>query len=236
MIRALQNEGRLEVLSRPQILTADNQEATINIGQRVPFVTDSRLTPQGDTINQFTYQDVGVILKVTPRISPDGYVKMDLSPSISDLSSSKVDISKGVSVPIINQRTATTAVTVKSGQSVLLGGLIGTVDDIRTKKVPVLGDIPGLGLLFQSKTKSKARKELLIVLTPQVLLKGVGEGTTLDAGAFTEKELNASDLKDQIKRDRLQHRILDPIYPQGTVTNPPPAGSKTIGKKKARGS
>lgn len=222
MIRALQNEGRLEVLSRPQILTADNQEANINIGQRVPLVTDSRVTAQGDTINQFTYENVGVILRVTPRISPDGYVKMDLAPSISDLSSSKVDISKGVSVPIINQRTATTAVTVKSGQSVLLGGLIGTVDDVRTKKVPVLGDIPGLGVLFRSKSKSNARKELLIVLTPQVLLKGTGEGRTLDAGDFTHQELLQSDMREQIQRDRLQRRILDPLYPEDPATNSTP--------------
>jgi type II secretory pathway component GspD/PulD (secretin) len=232
MIRALQNDGRLEVLSRPQILTADNQEATINIGQKVPFVTDSRVTAQGDTINQFTYQDVGVILRVTPRISPDGYVKMDLAPSISDLSSSKVDISKGVSVPIINQRTATTAVTVKSGESVLLGGLIGTADDVRTRKVPVLGDIPGLGALFRSRTKSKDRKELLIVLTPQVLLKGAGEGKVIDASSFTDQELQQSDLKDQLGRDRLQNRLLNPLFPQGLATNAPPANTKD--KKKRR--
>jgi type II secretion system protein D len=234
LIRALQNEGRLEVLSRPQILTADNQEATINIGQRVPLITDSRITDQGDTINQFTYENIGVILRVTPRISPDGYVKMDLAPSISDLSSSKVDISKGVSVPVINQRTATTAVTVKSGQSVLLGGLIGTVDDVRTKKVPVLGDIPGLGFFFRSKSKSNVRKELLIVLTPQVLLKGSGEGTTLEAGKFTEQELLQSDIRDQIQRDRLQRRILDPIYPPGTITNNVPDPNSSPDSKKKR--
>ncbi len=232
MLRALQNEGRLEVLSRPQILTADNQEATINIGQRVPMVTDSRVTAQGDTINQFTYQDVGVILRVTPRISPDGFVKMDLSPSISDLSSSKIDISKGVSIPIVNQRTATTAITVKSGQSVLLGGLIGTADDVRTKKVPWLGDIPGLGALFRSRTKARDRKELLIVLTPQVLIKGTGEGTTIEAGAFTQQELQASDIKNQIDRDDLRSRILDPIYPPDRSTNA--AGTTTIPAEKRK--
>ncbi len=213
LLRALQNDGRLEVLSRPQILTADNQEATINIGQRVPFVTSNQLTPQGGTVNSFIYQNVGVILQVTPRISPDGYVKMDLAPSISDLSSSTVDISPGVKVPIVNQRTATTAVTVKSGESVLIGGLIGTIDDVRTKKVPLLGDIPGLGALFRSRSNAKTRKELLIVLTPQILLKGSGEGKGMDAKVFTDQELKASDLKNQLHRDPLQRRLIEQIYP-----------------------
>lgn len=220
LVRALQNEGRLEVLSRPQILTADNQEATINIGQSVPVVQSTQVTPQGGTVSAIEYRDVGVILTVTPRISPDGYVKMDVAPSISDLSSSKVTISKGEDLPIINQRTATTTVTVKSGQSVLIGGLIGTIDDMRTKKVPVLGDIPGLGALFRSKSKGQTRKELLVVLTPQILLKGEGEGTTLDAQTFTDRELRESTIQGELRRDPLQRRVLDPLLPPETIETP----------------
>ncbi|NMD20986.1 MAG: hypothetical protein GYA76_12125, partial [Verrucomicrobia bacterium] len=222
LVRALQNQGRLEVLSRPQILTADNQEATINIGQSVPVVQSTQVTPQGGTVSAIEYRDVGVMLTVTPRISPDGYVKMDVAPSISDLSSSKVTISKGEDLPIINQRTATTTVTVKSGQSVLIGGLIGTIDDERTKKVPLLGDIPGLGVLFRSKSKGQTRKELLVVLTPQILLKGEGEGRSFDAQTFTEEELRGSTIQGEFQRDPLQRRVLDPLLPPKTLESQTP--------------
>lgn len=222
LVRALQNQGRLEVLSRPQILTADNQEATINIGQSVPVVQSTQVTPQGGTVSAIEYRDVGVMLTVTPRISPDGYVKMDVAPSISDLSSSKVTISKGEDLPIINQRTATTTVTVKSGQSVLIGGLIGTIDDERTKKVPLLGDIPGLGALFRSKSKGQTRKELLVVLTPQILLKGEGEGRSVDAQAFTEEELRGSTIQGEFQRDPLQRRVLNPLLPSKTLETQTP--------------
>ncbi|MBM3880364.1 MAG: hypothetical protein FJ387_11715 [Verrucomicrobia bacterium] len=235
LLRALENEGRLEVLSRPQILTADNQEATINIGQRVPLVTDSRVTERGDTINQFTYEDIGVTLRVVPRISPDGYVKMDVEPRVSNLSSSTIDISKDVSIPVINQRTATTTVTVKSGESILIGGLIGTSDDARTKKVPLLGDIPGLGALFRSRTKAQDRKELLVILTPQILIKGEGDGQSVDARTFTEQELQQSDLRNQMQRDALQKRILDPIYPaEPELEGQPQAAPTATPRKPAR--
>ncbi|MCP5526398.1 MAG: hypothetical protein H7A47_06270 [Verrucomicrobiales bacterium] len=226
LLRALRVDGRLEILSRPQILTADNQEATINIGQRVPIITSANTTPQGGQNNQFQYEDVGVILNVTPRISPDGFVKMDVGPTISALSSANVEVNPGVSVPIINQRTATTTVTVQSGQSVLIGGLISTLDDQRAKKVPFLGDIPGLGLLFRSKTSIQDRKELLIVLTPQILTKGDGVGSQLDPKIYTDEELRKSTLRDQIKRDPLQMRLLEELYPEGlegSRTNAPNA-------------
>src|SRR6185369_12667717 len=109
LLRALEADGRLEVLSRPQILTADNQKATINVGQRVPLVTDSRVSGQSDNpvvINSYKYEDVGVILTVTPKISPDGFVKMEIEPTVSQISSSQVEVSPGVNVPIIAQRKA----------------------------------------------------------------------------------------------------------------------------------
>jgi type II secretory pathway component GspD/PulD (secretin) len=214
LFRALQSEGRLQVLSRPQILTADNQPANINIGQKVPTVTDSRVTQYGDSINSFAYQDVGVTLKVTPRISPDGFVKMDINPMISQLSSALVQISKGFSVPIINQRSATTTVSVQSGQSILIGGLIGTTDDATTKRMPFLGKIPILGALFRSSQKATTRTELLILLTPQVLVKGEEQGTTKNALSTTREQLDRSAIRGQFNTDPLQRQILEPLYPE----------------------
>ncbi len=224
LIRALQNEGRLEVLSRPQILTADNQEASINIGQRIPTIDTSRASNISDTtVTAVRYENVGVLLTVTPRISPDNFVKMDISTTNSQVSSSTVQLGKDMNLPIINERRATTTVTVQSGQSILIGGLISTTNDKRTRKLPVLGDIPGLGYLFRSKKTITERRELLILLTPQIMLKGADMlGKTFDAKTVTDEQLRNSTIKDEIKRDKLQRMILDPILPL-PITNAPPA-------------
>ena len=186
LLRALRTDGRLEVLSRPQIVTADNKPATINIGQRIPLITDSRVTPQGDTINSFRYEDVGVNLTVTPKISPDGFVKMELGTTNSALSSSTVEINSSAVVPIINQRRANTTVSVQSGQTIIIGGLISTTDDKRVKKMPVLGDIPYVGALFRSTKSTRERKELLIFLTPLVLANNQDKVPLEDAQKVTQ--------------------------------------------------
>lgn len=220
LIRALQNDGRLEVLSRPQILTADNKPANINVGQRVPIITGSQVTPLGGSANTIEYQDVGVNLQVTPRIGADGAVRMEISTTNSDLSTSTINLpasgsSSGLSLPIINERRATTSVSVQSGQSIIIGGLIQNAEDNRIKKVPYLGDIPGLGALFRSKHRITTRKELLILLTPQVLLSGTDRGKVDDIYDVTRKQLEGSTLKDEIRRDPFRDRLLEPLFPGG---------------------
>jgi len=226
LLRALQNDGRLEVLTRPQILTADNKPASINIGQRIPLITDSRTTPQNDTINSFKYEDVGVNLTVTPRISSDGFVSIEVGTTNSSLSSSTVEINKNATVPIINSRRANTTVNVQSGQTVVIGGLIAAGDDTRTKKVPILGDVPGLGFLFRARTTQKDRKELLIMLTPQVLVHGKRVPEEMTIEAFSQQEMRQSGIKDTFRRDDLQKKLLDPFFPERKLTpeemNPDP--------------
>jgi general secretion pathway protein D len=209
------------VLSRPQILTADNQMATIKVGQQVPVITGSQVISQtGNSVNTFAYQDVGVTLTVTPRISPDGFVKMDVAPQITQLSSSTIAVSEGLSMPIINQRVATTAVSVQSGQSILIGGLIGTVDDATTKRVPVLGRIPLLGAFFRSNTRASSRTELLIVLTPQILVNTQDPGTTRPTLSVTREQLDRSSIRGNFKSDPLQDQILEPLYPDWSTNSP----------------
>jgi len=219
LIRALQSQGRLQVLSRPQLLTADNQPATINIGKRVPIITDTRYDQYGNTINSFRYEDVGVNLAVTPKISPDGFVRIEVGTTNSDLSSQTVDIStvkgQSVNLPVINQRRANTTVTVRSGQTVIIGGLINTSDDIQIKKVPLLGDLPGLGALFRSRNKITERRELLIFLTPQVLL------SSESLEAFKHQETQTSLIKDRKRPDAIEQRLLDPIFRPATTNQAP---------------
>ena len=204
-LRALQEQGRLEVLSRPQILAADNQNARINVGQRVPFITYSRITEEGTTLNTIAYEDVGIILDVTPRISPDGFVKLQVKPEISSLSDSRVQISEGVNAIIVNTRTAETTVNVQDGHTIIIGGLITTVDNDREQKVPLLGDIPLLGALFRAKHLVKERTELLIILTPTVLRN------VPDADATTTDELNRLNLLRGMTRDKEKGELIDPM-------------------------
>ena len=148
-LRALQSQGRLEVLSRPQILASDNQQAMINVGQRVPFITNSRITENGTTINTIEYQNIGIILTVTPRINPDGFVKLEVKPEISSIANSSVTISETTKAIIINQRSAETTVSVQDGHTIILGGLITTKDENRDDRMPWFGDWPIFGPLFR---------------------------------------------------------------------------------------
>jgi type II secretion system protein D len=214
LLRALKNDGRLQVLSRPQIVTADNRPATINIGQRVPLITDSRVTERGDTINSFRYEDVGVNLAVTPKISPEGdFVRLDIGTTNSAISSSTVEINESATVPIINQRTAKTTVSAQSGQTILIGGLISTLDDKRVKKMPILGDIPLIGAMFRSSHNTRDRKELLILLTPQVLANAIAKGIIRPVDEVTREQLDRSNLRKREGRDDLEKQLLEPLFP-----------------------
>jgi len=167
-IRALQTVGRLDVLSRPYILASDNQEAAITVGQEVPFLRQLRTTEAGQTYQTVEYEDVGIILHVTPHVNPEGLVIMDVSPEISNLTTTAVPISEVASTLVIAKRSAQTRVAVRNGQTIVIGGLMEdrTTDEVR--KVPLLGDIPLLGAMFRRTIQSKAKTELLIFLTPHV--------------------------------------------------------------------
>ncbi len=230
ILKALKERSKVEVLSRPQIVTADNKAATINVGQRVPLITDSRVTFQGDTINSFRYEDIGVNLTVTPKIGLDGFVKLELGTTNSSLASSNVEINKSASVPIINQRRANTTVGVQSGQTIIIGGLIGTQEDRRVRRVPFLGDIPYLGAAFRSTKILKEKKELLIFLTPLVLANNQTAVPLTDPADAAREQLERSRLNEELKRNDFNRQLLDPIFPPAPVT-PPPAtpGRKTTG-------
>jgi general secretion pathway protein D len=173
--------GKLDVLSRPYILGSDNQPAMITVGQEVPLVTSSRTTETGQTINNFTYRDIGIILNVTPHINPDGLVILDVSPEISALASTTVPISETLSMPIIAKRSASSRVAIRDGQTIVIGGLMEDRKTETVKKVPLLGYIPILGALFRRTTTDTTKTELLIFLTPHVALEaasleGISEG------------------------------------------------------------
>ena len=144
-LRAIATAGKLDVLSRPYILASDNQQANITVGQEVPFITDTRTDALGQQINTIQYQDIGIILDVTPHINPEGLVIMDVSPEISQLTGTTVPISSNVSAPVFAKRSAQSRVAIQDGQTIVIGGLMQDNKTSTLTKVPFLGDIPGIG-------------------------------------------------------------------------------------------
>ena len=200
-LRAIATVGKVDVLSRPYILTSDNQQATIMVGQEVPFVTRSQITEAGQTINTIEYDDIGIILTVTPHINPDGLVIMDVYPEISALlKDTTVDISEEVQAPVFTRRAAQSRVAIRDGQTIVIGGLMEDRLTDTVRKVPILGDLPWIGALFRRTITAKTKTELLIFLTPHVAkvpedLKGMSAdeqagskivGKAVEPGAFDD--------------------------------------------------
>jgi general secretion pathway protein D len=166
---ALSQVAKLEVLSRPSILARNYEPAIITLGQEVPFIRNSRVTDNGQIINTVEYEDIGIILQVTPRITKTGLVEMYVAPEISTLSGETVQVSDNVEAPIIAKRAAETMVVVPDGMTIVIGGLMEDNETELVRKVPILGDIPWLGAIFRRKIHDKTKTELLIFLTPHVV-------------------------------------------------------------------
>lgn len=168
LINALESQNRVQVLSNPSVMVANNSEGFIQVGDTVRLPDAISFSSAGQQ-SAVTPEDIGVILRVTPTINPDGYVRMEIEPEISRLSRESIQISENFESPVITRRRANTTVTVKDGQTVVIGGLISDRYENIEKKVPLLGDIPLLGELFRNKSETIEKTELLIVLTPHVI-------------------------------------------------------------------
>jgi general secretion pathway protein D len=169
-LRALEETGQLNVLSRPYVMTSNNQTATINVGQRYPFITDSQITDQGTTYNTVDYRDIGITLEVTPSINTDGLVIMDVNPEITTALADTVRISEAFDATIFATRSARCRVAVPNGQTVVIGGLMQDDESETVEKIPLLGDLPLLGGLFRRTVIENSKTELLLFLTPQVAM------------------------------------------------------------------
>jgi type IV pilus assembly protein PilQ len=167
-LSAAQNEGRGEIKSTPRVITANGREAIIEQGVEIPFQESAS---SGATTTQF--KKAVLSLKVTPQITPDDRVILDLTVT-KDSVGQLVPSATGGFVPSIDTRNIQTQVLVKDGQTVVLGGIMETERRDTVKKVPLLGDVPVLGNLFKSKSKTNNRDELLIFITPRILREGSG--------------------------------------------------------------
>ncbi|MEX1027656.1 MAG: secretin N-terminal domain-containing protein, partial [Candidatus Paceibacterota bacterium] len=172
LIRALEEEGRAQILSRPQVMALNNQPAFVQVGQDVARFNGSTATNTGVT------QDVvdvptGLILSIEPRINDDGVIVMTVDADKSALGTGGTVLSDGAGgtfvVPPIDRTTAQTTISAKSGQTVVIGGLITNRDEVTSRGVPYLRDIPLVGELFNFEARRNQRTELLIVLTPYIV-------------------------------------------------------------------
>ncbi len=163
--------GTVNVLSTPQILTSDNKEAEIMVGENVPFVSkrERDFTTTNTVLSSIERYDVGIKLKITPQITEGDHVKLDIYQEISSLvqgESESILINVG---PTITKRSTKTSVVVKDRQTVVISGLIAERQEENITKVPVLGDIPILGWLFKTSSVKKQKTNLLVFLTPHVV-------------------------------------------------------------------
>ncbi|MBV9859455.1 MAG: type II secretion system secretin GspD [Alphaproteobacteria bacterium] len=169
VLDALSDVTQTRVISTPRLLVLSNQTARLQVGDVVPIITQSATSTVTSTplvLNNVTYKETGVVLEVTPRVNASGYVTMDINQSVSDVVNTTTS---SIDSPTIRQRRLTSTISVKSGDSILLGGLIQQQDNRDSSGIPILHDIPGLGILFGSHTNSAARTELIMFMTPHVV-------------------------------------------------------------------
>lgn len=186
VLRLAQGSGDAKVIATPIIVTTDNTEASIVVGERRAIPTTTATTIGGSVQSAFEYENIGLDLIVTPRINPQGVVIMEVQQSAENVGGSTVI--DGNEVPIITTRQLEAAVAIRSGGTLALGGLVREDKRDTVTQVPILGSIPLLGMLFRSKSSETVRTELLVLLSPEVLV------TAEEAEALTEELKRATEL------------------------------------------
>lgn len=205
------------VLSSPQILTLDNQEAEINVGQDVPVKTQERTTGGGTaeaTVNSFEYRPAGIKLKFTPHINPDNKINLEIFTEVTNIEGG---ITIGIN-PVFGKRNVKTSVYVDNKQTIVIGGLVSTETLKAIQKIPLLGDIPLLGFLFRRTTLTTKKTNLMIFITPIMLdnkdfanqlTNTKREQQNLEYKQTTEKIRLWPQSKVKTEEERFQERIQD---------------------------
>jgi general secretion pathway protein D len=168
LIRALSGDGETNLLSTPSIVTLDNQEAEIIVGQNVPFVTGESTSTSSDTTNPFRTierQDIGISLKVKPQINEGNAITLEIEQEVSAIAAS----SAGAVDIVTTKRSIRTTVQLEDAEMLVLGGLIDDAYIDNEQKVPILGDIPVLGALFRSTKTSKVKRNLMVFIRATVI-------------------------------------------------------------------
>lgn len=172
-LEALSQQGNVKVLSKPKLRTINNQPAVIRVGQDIPVFRQTVTQSPGNPPILTTQEEienitVGTILSITPQISSNGMITLDVSPAVSRLIRNEVSAVTGASAPVIEVRQASSIVRIRDGNTVVLGGLVQTQNTKTLRKIPLAGDIPLLGKLFRGYREASVNNELVIILTPKI--------------------------------------------------------------------
>ena len=165
MLTMLASNNKINILSSPHIMVADNQTAHIQVGDSVPVAGPQSVGAAGVVVSSVQYLDTGVILSVTPHINAGGLVNMEINQEVSNALNTTTS---GLNSPTISKRSAKTMVTVQSGETTVLGGLISENSTVGTSGLPFLSTIPILGGLFGTQSRNNTRTELIVLITPRV--------------------------------------------------------------------
>lgn len=168
VLQALKTNSMVNIVSTPSITTLDNEEGEFTVGRRIPFPTSAGFTNLNTPIISYQREDVATSIKVTPRINSSNYVTLEVEVEAQEVEEDN-SIATQQSGPVTSKRAANSTVLVKDNQTVVLGGLMGTTESEVERKVPILGDLPVVGVLFRSKSKQSRKTNLLIFLTPHII-------------------------------------------------------------------
>lgn len=172
ILNAVKGNTDVEVLSTPQLLTLDNEEASVEVVDNIPFTKESTTRNDNDfTTQSMDYKDVGVKLKITPRISDDGSLRLEVEQEVSRVTQGLITLTNGEQLvaPTTRKRLVKTTILLQDGQTAVIGGLLDDQKSYNQSEVPGLGSIPVLGWLFKSRNKDTTRTNLFIFITPKVI-------------------------------------------------------------------
>jgi general secretion pathway protein D len=220
IVNAVKTNDDFRILSTPQVLTTDNEEARITVGENRPYQTRSTTDVSGGgTFESFEYRDVGKILKITPHVTEERLVRMQINLEVTNIDFAST-LTTSSTLPVTQKRTVDTTVIVKDNQTVVIGGLIDDSVTENETKVPVLGDIPILGWLFKTRRVESEKTNLYIFLTPRVI-KNPAEATgilrqkreqfdTIKGGSIKIYERHVGEKLDE---DKIPEPIQEPKTP-----------------------
>ena len=194
ILQMIASDSNINVLSTPTILTTDNEEAEIQVGQRIPVPTGQTVSTGGLSSVSISRETVGIKLQITPQINESGTIRLEIYTEISSAAPSPMGINPNVFGVATTLKTATTTVIVKNGQTIVIGGLMEDRRSLSNSRIPFIGDLPVLGWLFKNYQRTKNKTNLIILLTPHIVrsdedVARVREKFHRDYDAFIEESL-----------------------------------------------
>ncbi|MDP8993733.1 MAG: type II secretion system secretin GspD [Pseudomonadota bacterium] len=221
IINAVRQDSDSNILSTPSVMTLDNQEAYILVGQEIPVTTGEALSPNFDNaFRTVQRQNVGITLEVTPQINAGGTIKLDLRQEVSSIAG---PVSSRFQDLILNKREIRTTITVDDGEIVGIGGLLDDNDRRTIERIPLLGDIPVIGNLFRSRSRSRARTNLMVFIRPTIL-RSAEDARAMSARRYDYMRAQQllQDPRSEPSLDELVREYLGTVPPGALVAEPRP--------------